>query len=823
MNDRVRQAIHKGVVSAVIAGCAATACSLYAQETALRVAVSPDGKYSIRLAGASGPALDSGVAAEVDHRWLHAADYPTHTIQRSSGQGYLGEAEEYQVTYTGLSGQPDLVYRLRAYSSQPFADVEVTVHNTTGKTINVEAIRPVDASGGTIADLGGPVAEDRVLSDSFSEDRPAVKIHDLGDAEDNMQRGVGSQLIYNRQSHESIFVGALTSDRFITILRVHLDSTGSNPHISAWEAESTGTTEEEKMNSLRGDSPEDQIELSLPVDAGGQLPAEAVTISVSKDYHHQLEAYGSLIRQIHHARVSAPPLLGWWSWTAYYFGLNEGTALTNAQWQAEHLKKYGYDLFHIDEGYQYARGEYVTPNATLFPQGMTPMEYQIRGLGLVPGIWTAPFEVSERSWVYQQHPDWLIRNAQGKPIPAGHVSRNKDQLYMLDNTNPGAQNYLRETYSKLVRQWQIHYIKMDFMDDSAIEGYFYKPHTTAMEAQRIGLKIIREAVGNDVYLDKDGSVMMNPVGFVDYGRISQDTGHSFGASKDAATGIAARYYMNRNFFVSDPDAFTVSTQHIGDQSWHQGRRPLSLDEAKSSIALAAVSGGMFEIGDNLPSLENDPERTALLENEDLIDMVKLGQAAKPVDLMSYSPEDGQPSIWYLKESNRQSILAVFNWTEQSRQHSIRLADLGLAASGNYTITDVLDQNSSVPISSGTVQLDQPTHSVRLLKIVDQSVPVGSPDLTADCPATAKSGDTVPFSAHAESGNPVLAYHWDFGDGVHLDGAHVTHAWTEPGDFQIHLTADGLSGSHADKSCSIHVTGYVPTAFAPQQNQRFEQK
>ena len=98
------------------------------------------------------------------------------------------------------------------------------------------------------------------------------------------------------------------------------------------------------------------------------------------------------------------------------------------------------------------------------------------------------------------------------------------------------------------------------MDDSAIEGYYYRPHTTAMEAQRIGLEIIREAVGDDVFLDKDGSVMLNPVGYVDYGRISQDTGHSFGASRDAATGIAARYYMDRNFFVSDPDAFTVSTQ-----------------------------------------------------------------------------------------------------------------------------------------------------------------------------------------------------------------------------------------------------------------------
>ena len=67
--------------------------------------------------------------------------------------------------------------------------------------------------------------------------------------------------------------------------------------------------------------------------------------------------------------------------------------------------------------------------------------------------------------------------------------------------------------------------------------------------------------------------MLNPVGLVDAGRISQDTGHTFEATRDAASGVAARYYMNRNFFIADPDAFTVSTQTVTDQSWHGGQRP----------------------------------------------------------------------------------------------------------------------------------------------------------------------------------------------------------------------------------------------------------
>src|SRR6185437_14650494 len=222
-------------------------------------------------------------------------------------------------------------------------------------------------------------------------------------------------------------------------------------------------------------------------------------------------------------------------------------------------------------------------------------------------------------------------------------------------------------------------------------GYYYRPHTTAMEAQRIGLGIIRKAVGDHVLLDKDGSVMLNPVGYVDFGRISQDTGHTFSASKEAAPGIAARYYMNRNYFVADPDAFSVSEQTIHDQAWHNSRHPLTLDEAKVPIALAAVAGGMYEIGDDLPILGSEPERLALVENQDLIDMARLGRSSIPVDLMSYLPEDEQPSIFLLKESGRQSILTIFNWTDNSRTHTISLASLGLSGKGPYSITEVLDK------------------------------------------------------------------------------------------------------------------------------------
>ncbi len=676
------------VILLIVGGCAGTIqAQSSGDEHALQITVDPaDGKYTIAMPGSSSYALRAGVGAQVDGRWLHASDYSRHAVEHSQAHGDLGDATDWQIVYSGLSAQPELIYHIRAYSSQPFGDVQVTLRNTTGKTIHVGSIRSVDASEGSIVDLGGPALDDRVLSDSFSEDRPAMTIRDFADAEKQMHRAVGSQLIYNRRTHQSLFLGALTSDRFLTILRLHLaDSPGATSRAVAYEVDSTGTTEMEKENSLQHSSVDDQVELSLAVAPGAELSSERVLFSLSTDYHRQLETYGSLIREIHHARTTGPALMGWWSWTAYYFGLNDGAALTNAEWEAAHLKSLGYNVFHIDEGYQYARGEYITPNATLFPRGLATLEYKVRGLGLVPGIWTAPFEVSDRSWVYENHPDWLVKNAKGQPIHAGTVVDHKDPLFVLDTTNPGAQEYLRKTYSTLVTEWGVHYIKLDFMDDSGIEGYYYKPNTTALEAQRIGLQIIRDTVGDEVYLDKDGSPMLNPVGYVDYGRISQDTGHKFEASREAASGIAARYYMNRNFFVADPDAFTVSTQTIRDQSWHESDKPVSLDDARVSIALAAVSGGMFEIGDDLPALSKAPERLALIQNQDLIQMIRLGRASIPLDLMNFAAEDVQPSIFFLKEDSRQSILTVFNWADKEKDRSIDLSIAGLPATGQYVV------------------------------------------------------------------------------------------------------------------------------------------
>ena len=82
--------------------------SLGALAQKLQTAVLADGSYSISVPGEGQPVLISDVAAEIDGRWIRGREYPKHTVQQHSVQGYLGQASEWQVTFSGLRGTPDL-------------------------------------------------------------------------------------------------------------------------------------------------------------------------------------------------------------------------------------------------------------------------------------------------------------------------------------------------------------------------------------------------------------------------------------------------------------------------------------------------------------------------------------------------------------------------------------------------------------------------------------------------------------------------------------------------------------------------------------------
>jgi len=194
----------------------------------------------------------------------------------------------------------------------------------------------------------------------------------------------------------------------------------------------------------------------------------------------------------------------------------------------------------------------------------------------------------------------------------------------------------------------------------------------------------------------------------------------------------------------------------------------------------------------------------------LLALAKLGRAALPLDLLTYTDKDEQPSVFLLDEDRRQSILAVFNWTEQPRSRAFSLSDLKLSAGHLYNLFDSLSDGRPLSMDHKTIRLDhQPAHSVKVIKIIDTSIPPAPPSLAVHVPSQAKIGEEIELSGVAsKDGVPALAYHWDCGDGVLADGALLAHAYTGAGNYKVRLTVEGLDGKSAERTFSIAVSGAV---------------
>src|SRR5262249_33998117 len=141
---------------------------------------------------------------------------------------------------------------------------------------------------------------------------------------------------------------------------------------------------------------------------------------------------------------------------------------------------------------------------------------------------------------------------------------------------------------------------------------------------------------------------------------------------------------------------------------------------------------------------------------------------------------------------------------------IPLADLGFNSPENLVAVDVLHPEAQVLIANGRLEVkDQPPHSVRLIRLTDNSVPAAAPLFLIHAPLQAELGTTIKvFSSVDRSGVPAISVHWDFGDGVAADGPHATHAYTVPGVYMISVQAEGVDGLAAREIASIRVVGSI---------------
>ena len=248
--------------------------------------------------------------------------------------------------------------------------------------------------------------------------------------------------------------------------------------------------------------------------AGDWIVAEGSEEEVFNLYTAQLAQRLGKIRATETPRI-------WCSWYSFYTHISE-SRLTNVLNDLDDLPL---DVFQVDDGWQRAIGDWV-PNEK-FPEGMDRLAAQIRRSGRTPGLWLAPLIITPSSNLFHQHPDWLLRDKDGKPVSAGFNWG--ESLFALDTTVPAVLEWL-SALMKEIRAWGYDYVKLDFLYAGALPGA-RQNDMPREQAYRQGLRIMRETLG-DAYLLTCGAPIIPSLGLCDGLRIGPDVASHWSSPRD---------------------------------------------------------------------------------------------------------------------------------------------------------------------------------------------------------------------------------------------------------------------------------------------------
>jgi alpha-galactosidase len=279
----------------------------------------------------------------------------------------------------------------------------------------------------------------------------------------------------------------------------------------------------------------------------------------------------------------------WCSWYEYFTAVTEDDIHENLR--AMDTLDLPVDVVQIDDGYQKALGDWLTLSGRF--RSRAGIANAIRARGRRAGIWTAPFLVDPASDLAAEHPDWLVRAADGG---FAHAGRNwGHDLRVLDTTHPDAAAYLTEVFTTL-RAEGYDYFKVDFLYAGALDGV---RHTSAdpLEAYRAGIELIREAIGPESYLLGCGAPILPSLGLFDAMRVSPDTAphrrpeaddYSQPGQAPAEFTGAARQWQHGRLWTNDPDCLMARPAVETREEW---------------AAHVEATGGLMASSDRLLSLD----------------------------------------------------------------------------------------------------------------------------------------------------------------------------------------------------------------------------
>ncbi|MBV8686619.1 MAG: alpha-galactosidase [Alphaproteobacteria bacterium] len=356
-----------------------------------------------------------------------------------------------------------------------------------------------------------------------------------------------------------------------------------------------------------------------------------------------------------------PPrrITGWCSWYSLYAAIDEPVILEHLAAAADFRdrRQVPLDVFQIDDGFTPEMGDWLEVKPQ-FPRGMKPLLDDVAAAGFTPGLWIAPFMVGNRSRLFAEHPDWVVRRRDnGEPL--AHMTfygefrwhKRSEEYYILDVTNPWAETWLRHVFRTWRHDWGCRYFKTDFMlfgsEYGPDEAVWHRPGLSRIAIWTYMAALIREEIGEDALWLGCGCPLWASVGYVDAVRIGRDIGVSWEGDQSAESLL--RDQLTRNhasgiLWQADPDCVLLRERfhHLDDE------------QVRSLALFAGLAGGVLMTSDRLDALP--PGREALFAA-----LLREGR------LSASFPELGRdtlPIVQRVRREDGTSLVNLFNPTAQ---------------------------------------------------------------------------------------------------------------------------------------------------------------
>lgn len=351
-----------------------------------------------------------------------------------------------------------------------------------------------------------------------------------------------------------------------------------------------------------------QIIEGREVQANSSLDIESYVVIEGTDKNRVLEKFAFYLTANHPTISFREVPDGWCSWYCYGPKVTQDAIMEN---MAVIKRKYpALKYIQIDDGYQPHMGDWLLQTKK-FPKKMKDICLEIRESGCEPAIWVAPFIASEKSELLREHPDWFIKDENGKPLCTADVTFKgwRDApWYFLDPTHPEAIKYLKHVFSVMKNEWKVDYFKLDANVWGALPfGVRFKKDVTSVEAYRMGMEAIWEACGPDTYLLGCNAPMWPSIGAVNGMRVTADIDRNIGTVKSLASQCFHRNWMHNRLWINDPDCLVQTDIITGLKAKlpffrNVGRKRSREAMYRYAAAFVRASGGMVLSGDRLCTL-----------------------------------------------------------------------------------------------------------------------------------------------------------------------------------------------------------------------------